>query len=389
MMGAIYSGALDYLAFPLYYPVQDDDELLEMASPFHEDTMTMTSMYNITTTRKTVDISHMYQSIPITLWLGLILSFAVYTLILQIGMRIMVAEPKTPKGRKEIIGQQGRKSNPRSTWIMARAFLSHPSFPAGGNFITSISLSSCIAIFFIMCYINGNVSTDLVVIDRPHTLNSYQDAIDADAITLLCSMLPEFYKFTRAPAGSIERKLVKRVQTYKMSLDISGVQRVLFHQEAVLVGRQTINDIFALATLDLTQSTPLRALRVIDPQAKKFTNVFVFNKNSHPVGRAVTRKSVKRMQEAGICQHIYNSVPSHMLTMSVGTVTTTLLDKLADKVEEQHIEMTPIGISNIYNMIKLYFSLIIFSIFSIIFEIFQYRRKEAERLERMQWRLVK
>lgn len=69
MVGALYNDIVEYLAMPVYYPLRDDTEVIQMTPTFVEDTLNMISMYNVTMTRKTVDISHVYHNIPATIWI--------------------------------------------------------------------------------------------------------------------------------------------------------------------------------------------------------------------------------------------------------------------------------------------------------------------------------
>ena len=152
MIGALYNGDIAYIAMPVYYPLRDDKNAIEMTPPFIEDTMTMISMYNVTTAQKKVDLSHMYQSIPITLWLGLVVSFAIFAFLLSIGLKLFKRKPRpkyVPSIRDRtalaLITTVHRSPklhlSAHAIWIMTCAFLFQPNFPRLGSF-HSITLTS-------------------------------------------------------------------------------------------------------------------------------------------------------------------------------------------------------------------------------------------------------
>ena len=70
--------------------------------------------------------------------------------------------------------------------------------------------------FFILSYATNSMSTDLVTIDKPVVVRSYDDVIDKDITSLMINQLPEYGKFKTAPTGSKEGKMFKKSEVFAL-----------------------------------------------------------------------------------------------------------------------------------------------------------------------------
>lgn len=229
-----------------------------------------------------------------------------------------------------------------------------------------------------MCYINSNVSTDLVFIDKSITLNSYQDVIDNNISVFLASKFPEWQKFAEAEENSIQRKIFGNAILYDLNMKwLQKVFRTVEHQSAVVVGRGVQVEAMALGAIFAStvddEAPNLRALRVIDENARKYTNVIVGNKNTDPVARTVIMSAVTRMLESELVKHVYDIAAEYMISTGMGKVTPSMIAKITKKVEEQKPDMIPISLSNIHNMIRLFVIMIIINIICLVLEVFHYK----------------
>ena len=158
-----------------------------------------------------------------------------------------------------------------------------------------------------------------------------------------------------------------------------------------MIARETIGNTFTLAVLTAFEERipNLRALKIVDPEAKKYTNVFCQSKRSPPQARALFNHMIIKMQESGIVQHIYYSIPQHMIEdMMKIPVTTSVSSKLSRKVEEQKHDLAPINLANIYNMIRFYIALMIFNTICLILEHIHRKYVDNVNKDKMPWRLV-
>lgn len=407
LIGGLYKNQIKFIACPVYYPFHDETGLIEMSPPFLEDTMTMASMYNVTTGHRDVDMSYMYQSIPSIFWIGIILSLIFLSIIFGVGLNFMDGV-QTPirrqlfKNMRMKVKMKVKKSKSgRAAWIMLSAFLSQPNFPARGTlFMLFMLLASAFPIFFIMCFINNTVGTDLVIVDKPLTLSSYQDVLDKVGVrTLLTDKFAEFEKFASAPKDSIQSKLYQRHDLYDPtpSLMMAATNKVM-KQDAVLLGRGFTIDTFSLASLQLMKHVEnLRALKVVDTNAKKFTNVFIQRFDVPPIVGKSMKKGVKCLVESGLVNYIYDLGPSFVVHDYFGSVSMSAYEKISSKVEQQKLEPTAIKLSNIHNMINFYLILIVINIICFLSEIcYQHINEATDKIKkrkemdaRFVWRLIK
>lgn len=94
-----------------------------------------------------------------------------------------------------------------SYWIMLCAILDQDQFPNVSKSSFSV-LSICFSLFFFVmvdCYMMNMMRSDLVVIDEPGVVRTYQDAIDKEGLRLIFFTGSDEEKFFRdAPIGTKE-----------------------------------------------------------------------------------------------------------------------------------------------------------------------------------------
>lgn len=133
------------------------------------------------------------------------------------------------------------------------------------------------------------VRSDLVVIEEPAVIRSYQDAFDRKGLKILFFDGWEeegLYRF--GPKGSWESKIwEKRFVVNDLSADTIGqIWMPIQSQKMVLLARDWLG--LAAANLGLTKTremgmTQIRALVSKDELEKKFTNALMIQKDAHPI----------------------------------------------------------------------------------------------------------
>lgn len=340
-----------------YFPLQgDDNETIEQSATFQEDTMTILSAYNVTQDQESVDMLYRYRSIPRFIWIFLLLSFfAVSTVAKLCDIKL-----------RDI------KRISRSTWLIVRAFLNQSSFASLNISVNILSITTLISLFFTICYMTTSVGTDLVVIDQPSVLQSYQDIVDNKAIVSFSYLLPEYDKFKKFPKNSIERKLLLNHVTFDFNPDSVLKHRAqLLKQKIVTVGREVMVDSVGYSVLSALQSEvpKLRFLRTQDPRAARYTNSFIWNKKCNIEFQTMVKTLINRMQAVGILDKVYKSVPESMTTFLWGSPYPSIKRKLTKSIEIEKPDFIPIRLNNITYTFALYFVMIIISIIVLIFEI--------------------
>lgn len=85
--------------------------------------------------------------------------------------------------KKERMNDRMKKNCPwkkrtNAAWITTIAFLDQDNFPTTTTLVSTISLFVSVAMFFLMTYTKNSIGTDLVVVESPIIMKSYQDFID-------------------------------------------------------------------------------------------------------------------------------------------------------------------------------------------------------------------
>lgn len=125
--------------------------------------MTILSIYNKTdeNSGRTTDILYMFNTIPIVLWICLLCSYLTFIAVLRLGHRLI-----------------DRRSRSDATWITTCAFLDQDNFPINRKYLLILSLFMSTGIFFAVSFLTNSVSTDLVVMETPIVIQSYDDILE-------------------------------------------------------------------------------------------------------------------------------------------------------------------------------------------------------------------
>lgn len=138
-----------------------------------------------------------------------------------------------------------------------------------------------VGMFFMMTYIKNLMSTDLVTVDKPITIKSYDDIIALKAKSAFARVLPEWEKFSSSPAQSKERKLFDNSVEMKNSLgSLMALAEGHANQKYVLVGRPFVATGLSYALMSLPNYPPdTRIFHGFDMDAKKYSSVIAMNKH--------------------------------------------------------------------------------------------------------------
>lgn len=248
------------VAMPAYFPLKDPGNNFIYSPILYEDTMTIASAYSIETQFHYGDLLTMFSQVPYGLWIGYFTSFIIFLLISVLGARIL-------------------NQNFSSFWMTTCAFLDQDNYPTNSKFLSTLSLVVMVGIFFMMAYASNSMSADLITIDKPIAVTTYDDILNRRIKAAFTTVLPEWEKFRDAPVGSKEKRL------YESGMSFSPTPEVVvkFHGDAIkqkiaLLGRPLLAGAAALAILAMPGTPDTTRLYVApDPAAMKFTNVFLLN----------------------------------------------------------------------------------------------------------------
>lgn len=179
---------IDMVTVPVYYPLIDSDDKFRYTAALYGDTMTICSGYHINEESHEGKLFTMFTTIPYGLWVGYFFSFLLFIALSIYGTRKL------------------KRSYP-SIWTMTSAFMEQYYFPSGSRFISVLSFVVSISVYIMMTYAKNSMRTDLVTIDRPIVITTYDEIIDHGIKVAFAKVIPEWEQFHNAPIGSKERAL--------------------------------------------------------------------------------------------------------------------------------------------------------------------------------------
>lgn len=134
----------------------------------------------------------------------------------------------------------------------------------------------------------------MVLIEKATAPTTYQDVLDTeDMVVGFNKLFGEYQKFHDSPDGTMEVKLFKKGILIKPNLDeVLRLKQQVLDQKVVLIGRDlaTKGAGYAFLAMYASDYPDARALYVRDPNAAKYTNVFICNRHSNEIFRSeITR----------------------------------------------------------------------------------------------------
>lgn len=90
--GYVQHGGGDVIGLPVYHPLHDTDDIFEYSVPMFEDRMAMVCAYKPIVDPKAADLLNMFLAVPSGLWWGALAGFLTFTIVLNIGYRLLGKE---------------------------------------------------------------------------------------------------------------------------------------------------------------------------------------------------------------------------------------------------------------------------------------------------------
>ena len=201
-------------AVALYdYPYDQDYEKVYPLSILYEEPVVIFQGYNTTSRINFVDIFRKtLQSFSLSLWLLLLNTLIVISLIMKIGYNYrkkLDLRCKHPLTTRLSRFTQHKKENHYPFYETFSLFMGQNGSEFNTLFGQIISLIISLASFvLIFGYICNLMATDMVVVDKPITLNTYEDVINRPGmIPLFFRELTDYQHFKNGMPGSVERRL--------------------------------------------------------------------------------------------------------------------------------------------------------------------------------------
>lgn len=206
--GSIYRNKSDITLMPVDYPIQDYSKV-DPIQAVHEGPLNILSIYKVEEKNDTVytDLfEESLKSFDTIIWSVSVSSFLAFAGLLVV--------------RKVILRE---KSNGYSPLL---EMFSHLIGQASTDFNDRpgrvISTVMTIAFFLILAFYLNLMSTDLVVVDKPPTINNYRDIMKKNSTVGFLAAFTDVSHFQNAEKGSIQEEFWKQYLTTHFLIDFSA-----------------------------------------------------------------------------------------------------------------------------------------------------------------------
>lgn len=259
-IGALYDGLIDLVAMPSYYPQKDPLNRFLYSPLLYEDTINILSGYNVSSTQRHGDLITLFKEIPLGIWIMYIASFFTFLAVSYIGSMVL-------------------KKSFSSLWMTICAFLDQDNYPTVSKFLSTLSIFVMVSMFFFMNYATNLIGTDLVTTESPVTLTTYDEIIERNVTALIPKVMPVYERFQSAPNGTKEQILFANSEDLKLEPGSADkLKSAIVDQSVVMLARAEVAYCAALIALGFPGlPEQARAYLAPDPQAKKYTNVFLLD----------------------------------------------------------------------------------------------------------------
>ena len=342
-----------------------------------EDEFYMISMYRKNNQTKFKDLIEMF-NYPIGLWAAIIVSLLLFICTLVVGRWFL----EKKKGIVEPI------------WIVSMFTLDQDYLNESNSFLYLLSTCLSFACFFITTYLLNNMRTDLVVIQDPIVLGSYQDVIDKpDAMPLFLNGWPDYEEFKYAPRNSVPSNLWKHAEKVQkirngesqfrnLNLSLFMMRDQLLDQKVTLILSKVIARVVTRMTAQTMEEANERILLSKDETRGGKTVAFL--------GAPGTDRDFYKRMSIGCTRLTEHGFIMKMIDMVIDRAvepTPSLMEKIGWTVQKVQMdnpeEKIKIKLDNVHLTFRLLAYLSAISIIALLVEVIfgKYQRFKRDRSE--------
>ena len=295
--GSLHRNESDITFMPIEYPVLDYDKV-DPVQVVDEGPLSIISTYNVSANYSTVyaDIlESSFSSFDTSVWTIVVSVFLVFVGLLMI--------------RKSL--DPDKKDDLSPTFETFSHMLSQESSDFDDESGKTISFTMTFSFFLIMLYYLGSMSTDLVVVNKPHVINNYMDVINEKEMTVgFIALMYDKTEFETAEEGSIQETFWRRFKHSLYMLDSSKdafknlafVSRMFEKQEAVLIANsltaQPMSKSLCKVLVVMIPQTYLWSSS--DPESKQHTTGFIFRQRINTKLVTKAKRKMKSLFESNL-----------------------------------------------------------------------------------------
>lgn len=288
-------------AFVAVQVFESTSDVIEYTLPFYDEYLQFVCSYNYTEHSKANDMLDSYLEFHWHYYVSVLLTLVLFMVTWSVSRVIQTRISR--RIREELRGYHFP-----GYWIVTSALLEKRQYPNVSS--TSLNLILfCLTLFCFLtvrCFMMNMVRTDLVTIQQPQVVRTYQDVFDRDDLKLLfIDGSQENVFFKDAKEGTREAKIWKKRHIFGeiSAAEIAKVWEPIFWQKIAFLGRSTYGQAAAMYGLRAQRDQNryfIRAFTSIDETGKSFTNSFMTQKYAPKVFREFMHQRARRLAQSGI-----------------------------------------------------------------------------------------
>ena len=259
----------------------ENTDMVQYTVPIYDHFLVIVCSYNYTERMVRSDLMDAYLQFPYSYYSSLLLTLIGFIVAWKTCARL--AGKLSSQVRDEL-----ENARTPAWWIMVRAILDQDQYPNVSKVAFSI-LSFCVSLLFFVavdCFMLNTMSADLVVIEEPAVIRSYEDIVNRNGLRVLFFKgMDEESFFNAAKEGTLEYEVWKRRWVHdngKMDT-VSKVSQPIFDQTAIAIAREWMvktSVISGLTTLRELEWDKSRVLLTKDPTGKFLSFAFMIQKEA-------------------------------------------------------------------------------------------------------------
>ena len=202
--GSVYNNESDIAYTPVEYPIKDYSKV-DPVQVIYEGPLNILSLYKVDD-KVSIEYAdflvNSLKSFDMTIWSVTILTFFVFACLLVLWKSLKRTKSYSCLFETfcHMIGQESTNFEDRSGRL--------------------ISFTMTVGFFFILEFYFNLMSTELVVVNKPHVMNNYRDIIDAEDMTVAFSSLTyDAIEFVEARKGTIQEEFWEKFKDTHVIVD--------------------------------------------------------------------------------------------------------------------------------------------------------------------------
>ena len=226
---SVHNNESDLSLMPIEYPIQDYNKI-NPVQVLYEGPLDIISMYKVEDKYSIIFADLLlssFKSFSIDVWIALLVTCLVFSTLLLL---------------QELLRSDKRKAYSALFETFAH-MMQQDSTDYEDRSGRLISVNMTIGFFFILAFYLNLMSTELVVLTKPHVINNYRDVIKKENMTVgFFATLSDSYEFETAKQGSIQEEFWKKFSGNRMVVDFSKdilvgprILNMIYRQDAVFI----------------------------------------------------------------------------------------------------------------------------------------------------------